>query len=146
MDSFVAAFAPSLRGRGASEPTRATVHRNPISASVLSEGKYLLTCFPSVSFELFCITSFCFHFASRRTLHQLIVLLNWCKQIICLCSLQNPPEPQSPRCQVTRMMRTPDHFLPETTGLSGGGTLPQEPVEHLGTPWRILWLTGHLKS
>ena len=91
MDSFVAAFAPSLRGRGASEPTRATVHRNPISASVLSEGKYLLTCFPSVSFELFCITSFCFHFASRRTLHQLIVLLNWCKQIICLCSLQSPP-------------------------------------------------------
>ena len=40
MDSFVAAFAPSLRGRSAGEPTRATVHRNPIGASVLSEGKY----------------------------------------------------------------------------------------------------------
>ena len=39
MDSFVAAFAPSLRGRGASEPTRATVHRNHMGASVLSEGK-----------------------------------------------------------------------------------------------------------
>ena len=40
MDSFVAAFAPSLRGSGAGGPTRATTHRNPIGASVLSEGKY----------------------------------------------------------------------------------------------------------
>ena len=60
MDSFVAAFAPSLRGRGASEPTRATVHRNHMGASVLSEGKYFfLSYFAS------------HHFVSRGKLHQL---------------------------------------------------------------------------